>query len=163
MATSTTNYGLRKPATTDYVNVQTDLNANFDVIDSTMKDISDDVVRNAADIATNTEDIATNAENIAQNTSDIANRTAYKIVRIGSVETQAISDATVFHFDFTVPTGYTIVCAWDDSNYAGYVAAPIRINTGSGTKRVTMTYYGTVSTARQYTCAALMMQNVTIS
>lgn len=70
---------------------------------------------------------------------------------------------TIFHYDFTVPDGYTIVSAWDDSYYAGYVAAPIRINPGSGTKRVTMTYYGTISTERQYTCAALMLPNVTVS
>lgn len=36
MATTTTNLGLRKPATTDLVNVTTDLSDNFDLIDAAL-------------------------------------------------------------------------------------------------------------------------------
>lgn len=41
MATSTTNYNLRKPASSDNVNVKTDIADNMDIIDGTMKSISD--------------------------------------------------------------------------------------------------------------------------
>ena len=51
MATNTTNYNLRKPATSDYVNVQTDLNANYDIIDTTMKGLSDDIDEVESDVS----------------------------------------------------------------------------------------------------------------
>lgn len=114
MATSTTNYGLRKPATTDYVNVQTDLNANYDIIDSTMKDISDDVVQNAADIATNTENIATNAGNIAQNTQDISsiNTTLTQFFKTSDVNINVTIGSggyvSITSYAPSVPSGYTL-------------------------------------------------------
>lgn len=37
MATTTTNYGLRKPATTDFITVGTDINDSMDTIDSNLK------------------------------------------------------------------------------------------------------------------------------
>jgi len=108
-------------------------------------------------------DIAQNAQDIDALNSNLTKNTAFKLVRVSSVETQAISGATIFHYDVNVPTGYTIVAAWDDSYYAGFVAAPIRINQGSGTVRVTMAYYGNITTARAYTCAVLMLPNVSTS
>ena len=44
MATFTTNYNLRKPATSDLVDVTTDLNANFDTIDTEIKEAQDSSV-----------------------------------------------------------------------------------------------------------------------
>lgn len=41
MATSTTHYGLRKPDTTDFAVVGTDLNANWDDIDTELKRVDD--------------------------------------------------------------------------------------------------------------------------
>lgn len=41
MATFTTNYNLRKPATSDYVTVSTDLDDNLDTIDTELKAVSD--------------------------------------------------------------------------------------------------------------------------
>lgn len=43
MATFTTNYNLRKPATSDYVEVTTDINANMDTIDTEIKARADDI------------------------------------------------------------------------------------------------------------------------
>lgn len=47
MATFTPNYNLRKPDSTDDVEVSTDLNANYDIIDDRMK-LTDNKVRTAA-------------------------------------------------------------------------------------------------------------------
>lgn len=44
MATFTTNYNLRKPATSDFISVATDINANMDTIDSEIKQREDEVV-----------------------------------------------------------------------------------------------------------------------
>lgn len=41
MATSTTNYGLRKPSATDVINVDADLNNTYDFLDTKLKEISD--------------------------------------------------------------------------------------------------------------------------
>lgn len=41
MATFTTNYNLRKPADSDFIENDTDLNANWDIIDSELKDAQD--------------------------------------------------------------------------------------------------------------------------
>ncbi|MBR3389533.1 MAG: hypothetical protein IKG83_03365 [Prevotella sp.] len=107
MATSTTNYGLRKPATTDYVNVQTDLNANFDVIDSTMKDISDDVVRNAADIATNTEDIEQNTQDIETLDSNLTQ--LFRTIDVNAnVTIGSDGYASLASLGPAAPSGYTL-------------------------------------------------------
>lgn len=44
MATFTTNYNLRKPATSDFISVATDLNANYDIIDTEIKNRSNEIV-----------------------------------------------------------------------------------------------------------------------
>lgn len=41
MATSTTNYGFRKPGASDVINVDTDLNNTYDFLDSKIKEIED--------------------------------------------------------------------------------------------------------------------------
>lgn len=41
MATFTTNYSLRKPATTDFITVTTDVNDSMDTIDSNLKRVDD--------------------------------------------------------------------------------------------------------------------------
>lgn len=50
MATSTTNYGFRKPGATDVINVDSDLNNTYDFLDTKLKEVSDLQVDTAADL-----------------------------------------------------------------------------------------------------------------
>lgn len=45
MATTTTNYGLRKPATTDFITVGTDISDNMDILDTIIKALRDDTTQ----------------------------------------------------------------------------------------------------------------------
>ena len=47
MATTTTNLSLRKPDLTDQVNVETDLNDNYDIIDGAVGDLQDEMTTKA--------------------------------------------------------------------------------------------------------------------
>jgi hypothetical protein len=50
MATQTTNYGLKKPASTDDYNIQ-DANGNMDIIDTKLKQLSDSDTAHIADVS----------------------------------------------------------------------------------------------------------------
>lgn len=76
--------------------------------------------------------------------------------------TLAANATTVVSYTFTVPTGYTIVSAYDDSYYAGLVATPIRINRGSGSKNVEFNYFATSGQTHTYTARALALPDVDI-
>lgn len=76
--------------------------------------------------------------------------------------TLAANATTVVTYNFTVPTGYTIVSAYEDSYYAGLVATPIRINRGSGSKTVEFNYFATIAQTHTYTARALALPNVDI-
>jgi len=61
------------------------------------------------------------------------------------------------NFSFSVPTGYRIVAAWDDSYLANVIAAPIRINQSSGTVSVTFNYYALAAMTRAFSIKALAL------
>lgn len=69
---------------------------------------------------------------------------------------------TVVNYTFTVPNGYSIVSAYDDSYYAGLVASPIRIATGSGSKVVSFNYFATTGQTHTYTARALALPDVNV-
>jgi hypothetical protein len=100
MATTTANYGLRKPDPTDTVNVTTDLSANFDLIDTAIRG-------NAVSISTNTANIAANTTAIGLRAIDTL------VVHLAGTET--ISGAKTF----TGGLSSTLTGATSASRYAG--------------------------------------------
>ena len=84
---------------------------------------------------------------------------------LSSTETVNISPTatTVVSYTFNVPTGYTIVNAYDDSYIANISATLIRINSGAGSKVVAFNYIGIAGqsySSRTFTCKAVCMKNV---
>lgn len=71
MATQTTNYGFEKPAATDKLSVLVNYNGNLDLIDSTIKTVSD-----AATTASSTATAAQSTATAAQTAADAAQSTA---------------------------------------------------------------------------------------
>ena len=92
MATTTTNYGLKKPESTDLVSV-VPFNENFDTIDTLMLNNS-----NAASKAQSTANSAQTAASNAQNTASNAQSTANgKITNGGSVATARALTASEYN------------------------------------------------------------------
>ena len=84
---------------------------------------------------------------------------------LSSTETVNISPTatTVVSYTFNVPTGYTIINAYDDSYIANISATLIRINSGAGSKAVAFNYIGIAGqsySSRTFTCKAVCMKNV---
>ena len=84
---------------------------------------------------------------------------------LSATETVNISPTatTVVSYTLNVPTGYTIVTAYDDSYIANISATLIRINSGSGSKVVAFNYIGIAGqsySSRTFTCKAVCMKNV---
>ena len=86
MATQTTNYGFEKPAATDKLSVLVNYNGNLDLIDSTIKTVSD-----AATTASSTATAAQSTATAAQTAADAAQSTA---TAAGTAAAAAASAAT---------------------------------------------------------------------
>lgn len=86
MATQTTNYGFEKPAATDKLSVLVNYNGNLDLIDSTIKGVSD-----AATTASSTATAAQSTATAAQTAADTAQSTA---TAAGTAAAAAASAAT---------------------------------------------------------------------
>ena len=98
-------------------------------------------------VNTNTEDIAT-----------LNSKTTYLLLEATSASTTiSANTSAVVNFSFSVPTGYRIVAAWDDSYLANVIAAPIRINQSSGTVNVTFNYYVVAAMTRAFRVKALAL------
>lgn len=76
--------------------------------------------------------------------------------------TLSANTCSVVDYQFDVPAGYTIVCANDDSYYAGLVASVIRISArdaSTGKQKVTFNYLSpNGAPARTYTAKALAVR-----
>lgn len=86
MATQTTNYGFEKPAATDKLSVLVNYNGNLDLIDSSIKTVSD-----AATTASSTATAAQSTATAAQSAADAAQSTA---TAAGTAAAAAASAAT---------------------------------------------------------------------
>ena len=86
MATQTTNYGFEKPAATDKLSVLVNYNGNLDLIDSTIKTVSD-----TATTASSTATAAQSTATAAQTAADAAQSTA---TAAGTAAAAAASAAT---------------------------------------------------------------------
>ena len=86
MATQTTNFGFEKPAATDKLSVLVNYNGNLDLIDSTIKRVSD-----AATTASSTATAAQSTATAAQTAADAAQSTA---TAAGTAAAAAASAAT---------------------------------------------------------------------
>lgn len=86
MATQTTNYGFEKPAAIDKLSVLVNYNGNLDLIDSTIKGVSD-----AATTASSTATAAQSTATAAQTAADAAQSTA---TAAGTAAAAAASAAT---------------------------------------------------------------------
>lgn len=89
------------------------------------------------------------------------------IIILKSTETVNISptQTTVVSYSFNVPTGYTIIAAYDNSYIGNVSTSLIRINYGSGTKIVHFNYIGLAGqsyTGMTFTCCAVCAKNVTL-
>ena len=98
---------------------------------------------------------------IAEHESDISelnSKTTYLLLAATSASTTiSANTSAVVNFSFSVPTGYRIVAAWDDSYLANVIAAPIRINQSSGTVSVTFNYYALAAMTRAFSIKALAL------
>lgn len=76
--------------------------------------------------------------------------------------TLSANTPVVVDYQFTVPAGYTIVSAHDDSYYAGILASPIKIvarDSSTGKQKVTFNYVSVPgASARTYTAKALAVR-----
>lgn len=76
--------------------------------------------------------------------------------------TLSANTPVVVDYQFTVPAGYTIVSAHDDSYYAGILASPIKIvarDSLTGKQKVTFNYVSVPgASARTYTAKALAVR-----
>lgn len=64
MATNTTNYNLKKPASDEFYNVA-DQNDNMDIIDTQLKQNADDIEANSTNLAMLQEKVTTHLDNVA--------------------------------------------------------------------------------------------------
>lgn len=88
MATQTTNYGFSKPAATDKLTVLVNYNGNLDLIDSTIKTVSD-----AATTASSTATAAQSTATAAQTAADAAQSTATAAETVAAAAASAATAA----------------------------------------------------------------------
>ena len=101
-----------------------------------------------------TDSVSDNSDAIAE----LNSKTTYLLLAATSASTTiSANTSAVVNFSFSVPTGYRIVAAWDDSYLANVVACPIRINQGSGTVTVTFNYYAIAAMTRAFGAKALAL------
>lgn len=133
MATFTTNYNLRKPADTDFIENDTDLNANFDIIDTEIKVRADAITAlQAVDAKTRyvlkqtTESVVSSTVN--QNDDELLfsvvadKQYVFELhIFIGGQGTKSGIDLT---YDFTFPAG-TFASATISPSFNGITAGNI--------------------------------------
>jgi hypothetical protein len=122
MATTTPNYGFYKPATTEFVNVLTDLDNNWDTVDTQLKAVSDSVktilmVRKTIDEAV-TSSVTLQADD--QLFLPVAANSFYQLDCF-LMYTGAADPAGGFGLDWTGPAGFSM--SWASYGVNGAIAA----------------------------------------
>lgn len=148
MATQTTNYGFEKPAATDKLTVLVNYNGNLDLIDSTIKGVSD-----AATTASSTATAAQSTATAAQTAADAAQSTA---TAAGTAAAAAASAATAAQ-----STADSKAAIDDTAAAATTTYSSSKIETELGTKQDTITGAATTIIDSNLTTNRALISNST--
>lgn len=148
MATQTTNYGFEKPAATDKLSVLVNYNGNLDLIDSTIKTVSD-----AATTASSTATAAQSTATAAQTAADAAQSTA---TAAGTAAAAAASVATAAQ-----STADSKAAIDDTAAAATTTYSSTKIETELATKQATITGAATTIVDSNLTTNRALISNST--